>query len=77
MLNNEELIKKVKSYNRFFNPDALTKAYNFAYFLGVLTPLANLFNQRCCVISCNVLNAQERIHFISVVIDSPFSGDLK
>ena len=30
MLNNEELIKKVKSYNRFFNPDALTKAYNFA-----------------------------------------------
>ena len=30
MLNNEELIKKVKSYNRFFNPDALSKAYNFA-----------------------------------------------
>ena len=30
MLNNEELIKKVKSYNRFLNPDALTKAYNFA-----------------------------------------------
>ncbi len=30
MLNNEELIKKVKSYNRFFNPDTLTKAYNFA-----------------------------------------------
>ena len=30
MLNNEELIKKVKSYNRFFNPVALTKAYNFA-----------------------------------------------
>ena len=30
MLNNEELIKKVKSYNRFFNPEALTKAYNFA-----------------------------------------------
>ena len=30
MLNNEELIKKVKSYNRFFDPSALTKAYNFA-----------------------------------------------
>ena len=30
MLNNEELIKKVKSYNRFFDPGALTKAYNFA-----------------------------------------------
>ena len=30
MLYNEELIKKVKSYNRFFDPSALTKAYNFA-----------------------------------------------
>ena len=30
MLKNEELIKKIKSYNRFFNPEALTKAYNFA-----------------------------------------------
>ncbi len=30
MLNNEELIKKVKSYNRFFNPETLSKAYNFA-----------------------------------------------
>ena len=30
MLNNEELIKKVKSYNRFFDPVSLTKAYNFA-----------------------------------------------
>ena len=30
MLNNEDLIKKVKSYNRFLNPDALNKAYNFA-----------------------------------------------
>ena len=30
MLNNDELIKRVKSYNRFFNPDALKKAYNFA-----------------------------------------------
>ncbi len=30
MLNNEELIKKVRSYNRFLNPNALTKAYNFA-----------------------------------------------
>ena len=30
MLNNEDLIKKVKSYNRFLNPDALNKAYHFA-----------------------------------------------
>ena len=30
MLNNDELIKKVRSYNRFFNPETLTKAYNFA-----------------------------------------------
>ena len=30
MLNNEDLIKKVKSYNRFFDPNSLTKAYNFA-----------------------------------------------
>ncbi len=30
MLNDEELIKKVQSYNRFFNRDALSKAYNFA-----------------------------------------------
>ncbi len=30
MLNNDELIKKVRSYNRFFNPDALSKAYSFA-----------------------------------------------
>ena len=30
MLKSEELINKVKEYNRFLNPDALTKAYNFA-----------------------------------------------
>ncbi len=30
MLNNEELIKKVKSYNRFFDPVSLSKAYDFA-----------------------------------------------
>ncbi len=30
MLNNEDLIKKVKSYNRFFDPVSLSKAYNFA-----------------------------------------------
>ena len=30
MLNNEELIKKVKSYNRFLNPETLNKAYTFA-----------------------------------------------
>jgi GTP diphosphokinase / guanosine-3',5'-bis(diphosphate) 3'-diphosphatase len=30
MLNSEELINKVKSYNKFLNPDKLNKAYNFA-----------------------------------------------
>ena len=30
MLNQEDLIKKVKTYNRFFNPETLSKAYSFA-----------------------------------------------
>ncbi|MDA9707233.1 RelA/SpoT family protein [Candidatus Pelagibacter sp.] len=30
MLKSEELINKVKEYNKFLNPEALTKAYNFA-----------------------------------------------
>jgi len=30
MLGREDLIKKVKSYNRFLNPETLSKAYNFA-----------------------------------------------
>ncbi len=30
MLNSEDLITKVKSYNKFLNPETLTKAYNFA-----------------------------------------------
>jgi len=30
MLKSEELINKVKSYNKFLNPDALSKAYDFA-----------------------------------------------
>ena len=30
MLKSEELINKVKEYNKFLNPDTLTKAYNFA-----------------------------------------------
>ena len=30
MLNSEELINKVKEYNKFLNPDTLTKAYKFA-----------------------------------------------
>ena len=30
MLNQKELIKKVKNYNRFLNPDILSKAYTFA-----------------------------------------------
>ena len=30
MLKQEDLIKKVKNYNKFLNPETLTKAYNFA-----------------------------------------------
>ena len=30
MLNQKELIKKVKDYNRFLNPNTLSKAYTFA-----------------------------------------------
>jgi len=30
MLNSQDLINKVKNYNRFLNPDKLNKAYNFA-----------------------------------------------
>ena len=30
MLNSEELIKKVKIYNRFLNPEKLNRAYDFA-----------------------------------------------
>ncbi|MDC0044024.1 RelA/SpoT family protein [Candidatus Pelagibacter sp.] len=30
MLNSNDLINKVKSYNKFLNPDSLNKAYNFA-----------------------------------------------
>ena len=30
MPNSEELIKKIKSYNRFLNPEKLNKAYDFA-----------------------------------------------
>jgi len=30
MLNQKDLIKKVKNYNKFLNPDTLSKAYNFA-----------------------------------------------
>ena len=30
MLNSEQLINKVKSYNKFLNPEKLNKAYNFA-----------------------------------------------
>ena len=30
MLNSEELINKVKSYNKFLNPEKLSKAYDFA-----------------------------------------------
>ena len=30
MLNRDDLLKKVKTYNRFFNSETLTKAYNFA-----------------------------------------------
>ena len=30
MINNEELINKIKSYNKFLNPKTLSKAYKFA-----------------------------------------------
>jgi len=30
MLNQKDLIKKVKTYNKFFNPETLSKAYTFA-----------------------------------------------
>ena len=30
MLNQEDLIKKMRTYNRFFNPETLSKAYTFA-----------------------------------------------
>ena len=30
MLNQEDLINKIKSYNKFLNPEALSKAYDFA-----------------------------------------------
>ena len=30
MINNEELINKIKSYNKFLNPNNLNKAYKFA-----------------------------------------------
>ena len=30
MLNRDDLIKKVKTYNKFLNPETLSKAYNFA-----------------------------------------------
>ena len=30
MLNSEDLINKVKVYNKFLNPEKLNKAYNFA-----------------------------------------------
>ena len=30
MINNNELINKIKSYNKFLNAESLNKAYNFA-----------------------------------------------
>ena len=30
MINNNELIDQIKSYNRFLNSETLNKAYNFA-----------------------------------------------
>ena len=30
MINNNELIAQIKSYNKFLNSDSLNKAYNFA-----------------------------------------------
>ena len=36
MLNSEELINKVKIYNKFLNPEKLNKAYDFAVKLTVI-----------------------------------------
>ena len=30
MIDNKDLINKIKSYNKFLNPTTLNKAYNFA-----------------------------------------------
>ena len=30
MINSDDLLNKVNSYNKFLNPDTLDKAYNFA-----------------------------------------------
>ena len=30
MINQEDLINKVKAYNKFLNPETLSRAYNFA-----------------------------------------------
>jgi len=30
MLNQNDLIKKIKNYNKFLNPETLSKAYSFA-----------------------------------------------
>ena len=30
MINSDDLINKVKLYNKFLNPETLSKAYNFA-----------------------------------------------
>ena len=30
MLNQEDLIKKIKNYNKFLDPQTLSKAYDFA-----------------------------------------------
>ena len=45
MINNDELINKVKLYNKFFNPETLSKAYDFA--------LKAHKHQKIDVISCN------------------------
>ena len=39
MLNSEDLINKVKIYNKFLNPERLNKAYNFAV-KGLVWPLS-------------------------------------
>jgi len=42
MLNSKELINKVKSYNKFLNPDTLTKAYDFALKAHVILEISDL-----------------------------------
>ena len=50
MINNNELIDQIKSYNRFLNSDSLNKAYNFALkaHQNQKEKKEFLYNSSCC-----------------------------